>query len=191
MTTIAWTPGCFAADSCITHTDENALPGHRTFSRKLKFERLEPARARGVEVLALASKGAATVGTVLDELVKEQALNLLKPRSRTDFAKAINSPSLVKKRRQLIGDADVAQLLTLWYADHEKCFLVEQNGLVQLVTDPYVAIGWDSAPAYGSLRAGKDALFAVESATMFGCYTAKPIHYLRRGPKGIEFATLT
>jgi hypothetical protein len=191
MTTIAWTPGCFAADSCITHADENAMPGHRTIARKLKVHWLEKPRRGGVRLLALASKGAAAVGATLDALVEQQCLTLINSRSKSDLAKALNRPALLKKRRDVIADNDVAQLLTCWYAEEDHCYLIEQNGLVQRIEEPYFAIGWDSAPAYGSLRAGKDALFAVESATMFGVYTAKPIHYVRRGATGLEVLTAT
>lgn len=190
MTTIAWTRGCFASDSCITHADDNAMPGHRTFARKLKVFGLKPNRSSSIRSIALASKGVATVAAALDALVARQAIGILETRSKIPLVAAMNRPALLKKRQDLLKDNDVAQLITCWAEEDETCYLMENNGILQLVEEPYIAIGWDSAAAFGSLRAGQNALFAVESATMYGCYSAKPIHYLERGPSGLELKIL-
>jgi len=191
MTTIAWTPGCFAADSCITHSDENAMPGHRSFARKLFIHHFEPDRRARALAIAVASKGDSAAAAALNDLVLEQGKVILTSRSRSEFAKAMNQASLLKKRREIIGDKEIGQLLTVWRQDEDVCYEISENGLVVPIDEPYYAIGWDSGIAYGSLRAGKDALFAVESAACYGCYTAKPIHYLTRSPNGIVLRTAT
>jgi len=191
MTTIAWTPGCFAADTCVTHEDGDGNPGHRTFAQKLQLRRLKPSRGAPEQVIALASKGDASAGTALDELVLEQLIACLRSRSRTPLERAMNRAALVRRRREITRDVEVAQLITWWHDETDECFLIEEHGLFKAVTEPYIAIGCDAAAAYGSLRAGKDALFAVESAALYGCYTSKPIHYLIRSADGVEFRTLT
>lgn len=184
MTTIAWTPGLLVADTCVTHSDESAAPFYRSRMQKIVFREFH---TQGVtNTLAVASKGDASIGTKLDELVLTQGLAVIRCRKFSGyFSVDMNKARFLKARRDAIADGEFAQLIVWFTSGGDYCYYMDESAYVKRVEQGYIAIGSDSGPALGSLRAGKDAVFAVESAAMFGVYTAKPLHVLQHNGKAV------
>lgn len=178
MTTIAYTPGLFAADTCLTHEVEDDARA-RSQIRKLKFFRLKDGG-----VIATASKGDAAIGDALDELLLAQTKAILNGRKFSGILMdELNKPARLRARKKVIKKGDVESIL-VWFlpSEGDYAYVLDESGRVTK-KDPeidYLAIGSDNGPALGAMHHGGNAFDAVLASCKHGVYTAQPIHYLHR-----------
>lgn len=192
MTTICWTPKCFASDSCLTQeTDDGHHALNRTSLRKMKWRKSYSTRPLNGCVLAVASCGDGVAGEALDDQLLESAWRSLK-QGACGLADQLNKKELIAERREIMSDASKVEALMVWMVPNcgDSVYYIDGTGRLKYLSERYIALGIDSGVALGAMAAGVDAVRAVEIAAQHGCYTALPIDYLRQDAAGnIQFET--
>lgn len=188
MTTIAWTPGHFASDSCLTQETEDGRHAlNRTYIKKLKFRKSYGGK-RPVEgtVLVTASAGDGVAGEALDTLMLDQAWAILRAGGQ-GLESNMNKPALLKVRKEIMSDASKVEALLVWMApDHDTVYYIDGTGRIKYMSEKYISIGIDAGVALGALHAGANAIQAVTAAAYHGVYSALPVHFARRVDGKIE-----
>lgn len=189
MTTIAWTPGYFASDSCLTQeTDDGRHALNRTYIKKLKYRKSYNGQ-RPVEgtVIVTASAGDGVAGEALDALLLDQAWKILRA-GGGGLEAQMNKPALLKARKDIMADASKVEALLVWMppAGGDCVYYIDGTGRIKYQSEQYIAIGIDAGVALGALHAGANAVQAVTAAAYHGVYSALPVHYAARVDGEIE-----